>query len=639
MLSDRDWLPILLGLLGLAGLYAVGQYNFLLFHGLSEAYSIIIAIAVFVIFWNTRQLLQNSLYLVVGFGCLFGGIFDLIYIFAYPGMSMFPDADGNLALQAKTVAQWYVSLSCVGAFLYLRRGANPTRALLVYSAIAAIALEAIFSGIFPDCFQEGVGITAFERIGLAISCSAYLASLVLLIRNRGEFESRVYKIMLATLIAFFVQDAVSAVAVDMDGFARIVAHLCQVAAIYFVYKAFVEVGLRKPYDLLFRNLQQSAEEIRQINTTLQQRTTQLRALAGELTLSEQRERRRLAKILHDHLQQILVGSKFRLTVLGRGADEITKQGVKEVEELIDESIRISRSLTAELSPPILHEAGLRAGLEWLGKRMADTHALFVELNLDDIGNLPESTSVVLYEAARELLFNAVKHAKVRSACLSLRQVDGALQLSISDEGIGFDPEALPRVGESGTGYGLFGIRERLYLLGGNLEIRSTPGQGSRFVITVPIEHAPAEELSRKSIFEKVYVEKSMPPVSDKKIRLVIADDHAVVRQGLSRVLASEGDIDVIGLAANGREAVEISTKLIPDVILMDFSMPVLNGVEATRMIKNEFPDICIIGLSMFEEAERAQAMRDAGASDYLTKSGPIEALVNAIRKERQRFTK
>ena len=104
---------MLLGASVLAGLYAVSRYDFLLFHRLVEAFTIIVAIAVFAIFWNTRRFLDNGIYLVLGLGCLFAGLLDLIYVFAYPGMSAFFAADANCA-QAKTVAQWYVGLSCAG---------------------------------------------------------------------------------------------------------------------------------------------------------------------------------------------------------------------------------------------------------------------------------------------------------------------------------------------------------------------------------------------------------------------------------------------------------------------------------------------------------------------------------------------
>jgi DNA-binding NarL/FixJ family response regulator len=122
-----------------------------------------------------------------------------------------------------------------------------------------------------------------------------------------------------------------------------------------------------------------------------------------------------------------------------------------------------------------------------------------------------------------------------------------------------------------------------------------------------------------------------PSVPGTPIRVLLADDHAVVREGLARLLGGEPDIEIVGQAADGQEAVELAARLLPDIVLMDMSMPRLNGVEATRAIRNENPDIRVIGLSMFEESDRAQALRDAGAVGYLTKSGPPRELLQAIR--------
>ncbi len=393
-------------------------------------------------------------------------------------------------------------------------------------------------------------------------------------------------------------------------------------------------------------LRDSEEALRQANAELEarvqertaeliQRAAQLRALAGELTLAEQREKRRLARVLHDHLQQLLVGAKFRLTVLSRGSDDVMKQAIQEIEGLLDESIASSRSLTAELSPPILHEAGLIAGLEWLVRRMADTQGLFIDLNAEQIDSLPDDLTILVFESVRELLFNVVKHAQARSACVSVRRIHESLQLTVSDQGSGFDPMNLPRVGEAGGGFGLFGIRERLQLFGGTMEIQSAPGQGTRLIISVPITQAAGIE--SKSEADAVSLTKPpaegriSAPIPGKKIRLLLADDHIVVRQGIANLLSEEPDIEIVGSAANGQEAVELAQELLPDVILMDMNMPKLNGIEATRILHNEFPDIRVIGLSMFEEVDRSQAMRDAGAISYVTKSGPVEELVNAIR--------
>ena len=180
------------------------------------------------------------------------------------------------------------------------------------------------------------------------------------------------------------------------------------------------------------------QRVRERTAELAARARQLRALAGELTLSEQRERRRMAKVLHDHLQQLLVAAKYRVAILGRTGDELLEQATREVEELLDESIVASRSLTTELSPPILHEAGLNAGLEWLARRMAEKQGLFVDLSLEaDAPALAEDVKILLFESVRELLFNAVKHSRTRSAAVSSRLVDGHLQVLVIRPGCGF----------------------------------------------------------------------------------------------------------------------------------------------------------------------------------------------------------
>ena len=284
----------------------------------------------------------------------------------------------------------------------------------------------------------------------------------------------------------------------------------------------LDITARKPAEEELRktniNLERRVEE-RTIE--LAQRASQLRALAGELTLTEHRERRRLAKVLHDHLQQLLVGSKFRLTVLGRGVDDVSKQAIKEIEDLIDESIRSSRSLTAELSPPILHEAGLNAGLEWLSRQMADTQVLFVDLKAEQVGALSDDLTILLFESVRELLFNVVKHSQARSASINLRRINGSLQLTVSDQGVGFDPDAMPASG--GDRFGLFGVRERLELFGGKLEINSTPGQGSRLVVSVPIMRPTVVERQSSAVAglpEQPDTAKIITPVPGRNIRVL-----------------------------------------------------------------------------------------------------------------------
>jgi PAS domain S-box-containing protein len=221
--------------------------------------------------------------------------------------------------------------------------------------------------------------------------------------------------------------------------------------------------------------------------TLRERSEQLHLLASELTLAEQRERQRLAQVLHDGLQQILVGAKFRLALLQRAHGREVLQESAEVAALIDDAIETSRSLTAEISPPILYELGLLPALEWLARWMRERHALTLDLNLpSQINPIAEDAKVLLFHATRELLFNVIKHAKVDKACLQVSQVDHLVLITVADAGAGFDPAQLRSAGGSARGFGLFSVRERVHLLGGHMVINSTPGQGSSITLAMPV---------------------------------------------------------------------------------------------------------------------------------------------------------
>jgi len=117
----------------------------------------------------------------------------------------------------------------------------------------------------------------------------------------------------------------------------------------------------------------------------------------------------------------------------------------------------------------------------------------------------------------------------------------------------------------------------------------------------------------------------------KKIQVILVDDHTVIRQGIVSLLKVAPDVEIVGEAANGEAAVELARTVRPDVILMDVCMPGMDGVQATRLIHDEMPQVRVIGLSMFEEAEMAFLMREAGAVGYLSKNGPSDAMISAIR--------
>jgi PAS domain S-box-containing protein len=217
----------------------------------------------------------------------------------------------------------------------------------------------------------------------------------------------------------------------------------------------------------------------------------LRTLASEASLAEERERRRVATELHDRIAQPLAMAKLRLqALLPRVADPTLAGPVGEVCELLDKALGDTRSLTFEISSPILYDLGFEPALEWLAEQLGARHG--VACAFDDDGApkpLAEDLRVVLYQAVRELCTNLVKHAHARTARIRVRRVDDSLQVEVSDDGVGFPPDVEGRP-LSTRGFGLFSVRERLQHLGARLVIDSTPGQGSRVTLVAPLLTAP-----------------------------------------------------------------------------------------------------------------------------------------------------
>ena len=362
---------------------------------------------------------------------------------------------------------------------------------------------------------------------------------------------------------------------------------------------------------------------------------QLRSLASELTLAEQRERQRLSHVLHDGLQQILVGAKFKLAMVERSRD--TKQAAGEVSDLIDDAIETSRSLAAELSPPILHRGNLILALEWLVRWMNDRHGLTVNLTArDKIDGVPEETTLLLFQAVRELLFNVVKHSGVRSARVQVMQRNRHIQVEVEDDGAGFNHNQLRHEGGHSRGTGLFSIRERLSLLGGRMEVDSRPGAGSRLKLTMPLFTATAgavipSDNKQAQISVAIPQDQAAMAGSESGIRVVLVDDHLIMRQGLAGLLKLEPGIEVVGEASDGESAIKLIRDVRPDVVLMDINMPGMDGIQATRILRAEMPELQIIGLSMFEEGEKSGEMCKAGAVVCLTKSAPAKSVIEALR--------
>ena len=396
----------------------------------------------------------------------------------------------------------------------------------------------------------------------------------------------------------------------------------------------IEGELREAHGELEKRVSQRTAE-------LDQRNQQLARLTTELTISEQRERRRLADLLHDHLQQLLAGARLNLDMAAQEYKPSQDSSLVSAYELVSQSLETSRTLSAELSPPVLFMHGLAEAFHWLARWMEKTHKLHVHLHADPKAEpAQEELKILLFQSVRELLFNVVKHAGTNAARVKLQQIDQHSVIVVSDKGIGFDPQGLWENDRAADkSYGLFNIRERLLVLGGDFDIQSRPGAGTTVRISAPLQTsafaAPekkaqpdAAEQPSSGRFEPANQNSSSGP-----IRVMLVDDHAVMRKGLSSLLSRNNDIDIVAEAADGAEAVEASQRINPDVILMDISMPVMDGIEATRRIILKQPHIRIIALSVHAAEDQAHKMQSAGAVAYLSKTGNPDQIVSAIRQQ------
>ena len=246
------------GAVSLAGLYVLSRVNYLLFHSSVEAFSIVIAFAIFAIAWNSRRMMDSSYLLFIGIACLFVGGVDLLHTLAYKGMGVFPEQGSNLATQLWIATRYMLSISFLAALFFANRKFRPSLVIAGYTVVTALLFGSIFYwGNFPTAFTEGVGLTPFKVASEYVISLILLCAIYLLIRKRSEFSGNVVKLMASAMAVAIAAEMSFTLYTDVYGIANMIGHLLTVVSFYLIYKALIETGLTKPYDLLFHNMKQN----------------------------------------------------------------------------------------------------------------------------------------------------------------------------------------------------------------------------------------------------------------------------------------------------------------------------------------------------------------------------------------------
>lgn len=382
------------------------------------------------------------------------------------------------------------------------------------------------------------------------------------------------------------------------------------------------------------------KELEEMNETLEQRVEKrtrsllsyqkkLRSLASKLSKAEENVRQQLATEIHDNLGQMLAVNKMKLDSLQTYEMPVTlADRIEEIKEGVDDALNYTRDLMSDLKPPpSFDKEDVTEVLEWLAQKM-NKHGLNV--TIEDDGqpkHAREEIRTVLLQCVRELLFNVIRHSEVKEAHLELSRTDEHISVIVEDKGKGFNPEKDTFDPAQQTGFGLFNIRERMDLMGGSVDIDSEPGRGTKVQLIAPLKYGDKEK------FTQYIAQDIKPEKSAKKIRVMLVDDHEMVRSGLKNIVNAEPDLKVVAEAVDGREAIELVQKTAPDVIVMDVNLPNMDGIETTKKITSMKTDVRIIGLSLHDQQEIAKNIRNAGATAYLSKDEAFKTLCATIRTE------
>ncbi|MBT0159441.1 GHKL domain-containing protein [Candidatus Bathyarchaeota archaeon A05DMB-2] len=286
-------------------LYLLSHANYLLFHSSVEVFSIVITFTIFAIAWNSRRMMDSSYLLFIGIACLFVGGLDLVHTLAYKGMGVFPEYGSNLATQLWLATRYLLSISFLAALFFVNRRFRPSTVFAGYSVVTALVLGSIFYWEnFPVAFIEGVGLTPFKVISEYVISLILLSAIILLIIKRREFSGSIVKLMVAAMAVAIAADMAFTLYTDVFGIANLIGHLLIVVSFFLIYKALIETGLTKPYELLFRNLKQNevvlteyANDLTEVNDRLVQEVAERKKVEEALRESKEQLRLKLDSVL------------------------------------------------------------------------------------------------------------------------------------------------------------------------------------------------------------------------------------------------------------------------------------------------------------------------------------------------------
>lgn len=243
------------------GFFLISQQNFLLFHTLVELITIIIGCSIFVFTWNVKHQIDDHFFIWIGISFLAISGIDLLHTLTYKGMSIFPGNDANMPTQFWIAARFLQSAAFLSGFAFLKRKCNPNFMIIGFVTAATVLSVLIFSGNFPTCFDPEAGLTNFKKISEYVIALLFGLSIVLLVKNRALFEAKTYFWLILGLIFCIAAELTFTLYLNVYDLRNVVGHCFRLCAYFFIYTSIIEIGLRQPQELLYRQLVKKEEAL------------------------------------------------------------------------------------------------------------------------------------------------------------------------------------------------------------------------------------------------------------------------------------------------------------------------------------------------------------------------------------------
>ncbi len=645
----------------LVGLYLFSLYNFLLFHTIAGAFSVIVATAVFILAWNTRSVVNNHYLLFIGFAHLFVAILEGLYVLAKPGMGIFPGFGVDLAAQLWLAARGLQAASLLVAPVFLYRRLRSWLVVIAFSLIVFAVFSLAFGEQLPPCFNADMTITPFRRYAEYTISLLLAGAIAALYAARRRLPRDLLVPMMASMAVTAVSELMFTLTQQPHDVFNLLAHYLQIIAFYLIYRALIQVGLARPYEVLFHGEKESAEMLRRARDRLEQQVHHVgrRLQVAEEELGVERAGREQAEELSQHSQNMLSDAleeledaqqqllqQERLRALGQMASGIahdfnnsltpvlgltellvTTPGLLDNREKLTHYLNMIRTAGEDAAQTVAHlrefyrqrdEADDFQRVElnplikeciqltmpkWKDQAQSTGATICVQ---PDLGTVPDvwGSPSQLREAVTNLIINAVDalpHGGM--VCVTTRPAGDGAEIEVADTGEGMDEETRNRCMEP-----FFTTKGKR---GTGLGLAMVHGIIRRHNGSIDIESSPNEG-TRITV--------SLPPPSGdsqeirrqeearcRPLQILLVDDEQPVRRVISELLTADGHS--IMSTAEPTEALALLTVEDFDVLITDNAMPDMNGIQLAAQVKELKPGVPVIMLTGFaglmdEDADR-----------------------------------